>query len=110
MLRRLKEIAVRLGLIKVPQLYVFRGLNNPEFDVRRAFRWDGKESSREALKQFMGHTPVKFYNGDGSVLIAGYNQIELRAGMFIWEDSDGYDIGNEYHVNRNFIVEVDDGN
>lgn len=105
MLKRIRNFLKAIGLIKPHYHYVFRDRSNPEFEVRRAFYWDGYDINRSELKKFLGHNPVKFYGGDGSATICGYNQITLAPGMFIWEDSDGFDVGNEYYVDRLFIKE-----
>jgi len=104
----LKSLFERAGIVKVNRHFTFRDIANPEFEVRRAYLWDGKDSSRQELKKFLGSVPVKFYGRDGSCTIAGYNQIYVSPNTYIWEDSDGYDIGSQYHVDRNFIVEPRD--
>lgn len=104
----IKSFFERAGVIKVNRHFTFRDRVNPEFEVRRAYLWDGRESSRGELRKFLGSNPVKFHGPDGSVTIAGYSQIHVLPNTYIWEDSDGFDMGSQYHVDRNFIVEVRD--
>uniref|UniRef100_A0AB39CC98 Uncharacterized protein n=1 Tax=Pseudomonas phage RVTF4 TaxID=3236931 RepID=A0AB39CC98_9VIRU len=106
MIAILKTLLEKWGFIKVQRHFILRDKINPEFEVRRAYMWDGRDESRAELKKFLGAVPVKFYSGDGSVTVAGYQQIYLQPNMLIWEDSDGYDVGSMYHVERNFIVEA----
>ena len=73
-------------------------------DIRRALYWDGK--NRKELRKFLGSLQVKWWSG-GSVIIAGYGQITMSRGSYIWDDSDGYDAGRKNYVEKYWHVTKD---
>lgn len=73
-------------------------------DIRRAIYWDGRD--RKALRKFLGSLQARWSSG-GSFTIAGYNQITVSPGSYIWDDSDGYNTGRHNYVEKYWHVTKD---
>lgn len=87
---------------KLTRLNYWLVARNNTDDVRAAVRWDGYSKSLYLLQRFVGHVPLRYSAGDGSVMVSGYHSVLLKAGMYIYDDSDGYAIGTLAEITERF--------
>lgn len=110
-MRWLKDLILRWRLPSKHRNYLFwerSMLHVPGYYPRRAFLWDGKPTSRSALKEFLGELPVRWFGVGGRTAMAfGYGELVIEPGHFIWTDSDGFDAGSMTQAAKRFDIEVD---
>lgn len=85
-------------------LYTIRYRWKPSHELP-AFLWDGKESSREALVNFMGDKHTHIANDDGSFTFIHPNQLLTPKNTFVWAVGAVFYMGGTVHVYRNYVVE-----
>ena len=79
-------------------------------DELPAFLWDGKESSRKKLVEFMGNKHVHLRNDDGSFTYIHPNSLTLPPNTFVWVIGAVFDAGSATHVHRNYVVTQEENN